>query len=304
MCSICVTPFAVLFTRHRSRSRSRTPPRRQRRRPTQWDVLPEGGVVPSLAAVPPSQVGPLADISTTHTQSPVRKVSKHFVHPVCLVCQEQPCTSANAVHEPFRSFSAYTVPAGAANVLQFWFKNSLPVCCCPLCLQVPGMLPSVPAIPGLPALGGLGGLGGLGAAGFGAALGAGIDPLGMAAAGMAAVGGLGALSAASELSCVLGGKGASRTRVLNSVPALRLWESPRFSPHTSPVFTATRALTTAAGTSHSQQATRHARRVYVGGLPPTANETSVSTFFSHALAAVGGNTAGPGERQVGQAQGL
>jgi hypothetical protein len=39
----------------RSRSRSRTPPRR-RRRPTQWDVLPEGGVVPNLAAVPPSQV--------------------------------------------------------------------------------------------------------------------------------------------------------------------------------------------------------------------------------------------------------
>lgn len=49
-----------------------------------------------------------------------------------------------------------------------------------------------------------------------------------------------------------------------------------------------------AGQSHSQQATRHARRVYVGGLPPTANEGSVSTFFSHALAAVGGNTAGPG----------
>lgn len=49
------------------------------------------------------------------------------------------------------------------------------------------------------------------------------------------------------------------------------------------------------GTQHSQQATRHARRVYVGGLPPTANEQSISTFFSHALAAVGGNTAGPGE---------
>lgn len=57
-------------------------------------------------------------------------------------------------------------------------------------------------------------------------------------------------------------------------------------------------ITCTAGTSHSQQATRHARRVYVGGLPPTANEGSVATFFSHALAAVGGNTAGPGERQL------
>lgn len=45
----------------------------------------------------------------------------------------------------------------------------------------------------------------------------------------------------------------------------------------------------------SQQATRHARRVYVGGLPPTANEPSIATFFSSALAAVGGASAGPGE---------
>lgn len=77
------------------------------------------------------------------------------------------------------------------------------------------------------------------------------------------------------------------------------------------------------------QATRHARRVYVGGLPPTANEQvyllyrsflfsspsplffcwymctpdilniylflkSVATFFSQVMAAIGGNTAGPG----------
>nr|GLL18082.1 splicing factor U2af large subunit A-like [Ipomoea trifida] len=34
------------------------------------------------------------------------------------------------------------------------------------------------------------------------------------------------------------------------------------------------------------QATRHARRVYVGGLPPSANEQS-------AMSAIGGNTAGP-----------
>lgn len=42
------------------------------------------------------------------------------------------------------------------------------------------------------------------------------------------------------------------------------------------------------------QATRHARRVYVGGLPPTANEQSIATFMSHALAAVGGTSQGPG----------
>ncbi|CAO2813724.1 unnamed protein product [Amaranthus hypochondriacus] len=48
----------------------------------------------------------------------------------------------------------------------------------------------------------------------------------------------------------------------------------------------------------TQQATRHARRVYVGGLPPTANEQSVATFFSHVMAAIGGNTAGPGDAVV------
>lgn len=45
----------------------------------------------------------------------------------------------------------------------------------------------------------------------------------------------------------------------------------------------------------SQQATRHARRIYVGGLPPTSNEQNIATFFSNALAAVGGTTAGPGQ---------
>ncbi|KAK0604222.1 hypothetical protein LWI29_013302 [Acer saccharum] len=45
-------------------------------------------------------------------------------------------------------------------------------------------------------------------------------------------------------------------------------------------------------------ATRHARRVYVGGLPPTANEQSVATFFSQVMAAIGGNTAGPGDAVV------
>ncbi|CAL5088845.1 unnamed protein product [Urochloa decumbens] len=44
-----------------------------------------------------------------------------------------------------------------------------------------------------------------------------------------------------------------------------------------------------------QQVTRHARRVYVGGLPPSANEQSVAAFFNQSMAAVGGNTAGPGD---------
>ncbi|KAG9145285.1 hypothetical protein Leryth_008216 [Lithospermum erythrorhizon] len=48
----------------------------------------------------------------------------------------------------------------------------------------------------------------------------------------------------------------------------------------------------------TQQATRHARRVYVGGLPPSANEQSVSTFFSHVMLAIGYNTAGPGDSVV------
>ncbi|XP_043715041.1 splicing factor U2af large subunit B-like isoform X7 [Telopea speciosissima] len=48
----------------------------------------------------------------------------------------------------------------------------------------------------------------------------------------------------------------------------------------------------------TQQATRHARRVYVGGLPPSANEQSVATFFSQVMAAIGGNSAGPGDAVV------
>ena len=48
----------------------------------------------------------------------------------------------------------------------------------------------------------------------------------------------------------------------------------------------------------TQQATRHARRVYVGGLPPTANEAVVATFFSNALTAIGGASAAPGESVV------
>ena len=54
----------------------------------------------------------------------------------------------------------------------------------------------------------------------------------------------------------------------------------------------------------SQQATRHARRVYVGGLPPSANEQSIAYFFSNALAAVGGNSAGPGTATVFVSDGI
>lgn len=48
----------------------------------------------------------------------------------------------------------------------------------------------------------------------------------------------------------------------------------------------------------TQQATRHARRVYVGGLPPLANEQTIATFFSRVMAAIGGNAAGPGDAVV------
>ncbi|WOL13342.1 splicing factor U2af large subunit B isoform X2 [Canna indica] len=48
----------------------------------------------------------------------------------------------------------------------------------------------------------------------------------------------------------------------------------------------------------TQQATRHARRVYVGGLPPMANEQTIATFFSHVMSAIGGNSAGPGDAVV------
>ncbi|KAA8515277.1 hypothetical protein F0562_018493 [Nyssa sinensis] len=48
----------------------------------------------------------------------------------------------------------------------------------------------------------------------------------------------------------------------------------------------------------TQQATRHARRVYVGGLPPMANEQTIATFFSHVMTAIGGNSAGLGDAVV------
>ncbi|XP_002988368.2 splicing factor U2af large subunit B isoform X1 [Selaginella moellendorffii] len=45
----------------------------------------------------------------------------------------------------------------------------------------------------------------------------------------------------------------------------------------------------------TQQATRHARQVYVGGLPGLVNEQTIATFFNQVMVNVGGNTAGPGD---------
>lgn len=42
------------------------------------------------------------------------------------------------------------------------------------------------------------------------------------------------------------------------------------------------------GQAMTQQATRHARRVYVGGLPLTATDQTIAQFFSSAMHAIGG----------------
>eukprot|EP00250_Pteridium_aquilinum_P016087 c22931_g3_i1 orf=132-1784(+) len=47
----------------------------------------------------------------------------------------------------------------------------------------------------------------------------------------------------------------------------------------------------------TQQAMKHARRVYVGGLPPLANEQTIATFFSRVMQVIGGNSA-PGDAVV------
>ncbi|KAL3534597.1 hypothetical protein ACH5RR_003058 [Cinchona calisaya] len=39
----------------------------------------------------------------------------------------------------------------------------------------------------------------------------------------------------------------------------------------------------------------HARRLYVAGLPSTATEKSLKTFFNNAMSRIGGNSAGPGD---------
>jgi splicing factor U2AF subunit len=49
--------------------------------------------------------------------------------------------------------------------------------------------------------------------------------------------------------------------------------------------------------SATQQATRHARRIYLGGLPPTVDEARLGVLFNQALTSIGGLTA-PGEPVV------
>ncbi|CAI9109371.1 OLC1v1009182C1 [Oldenlandia corymbosa var. corymbosa] len=46
------------------------------------------------------------------------------------------------------------------------------------------------------------------------------------------------------------------------------------------------------------QATRHTRRVYIGGLPASATDASVAAFCSHVMSAVGRNNTGTGEAVV------
>jgi splicing factor U2AF subunit len=52
------------------------------------------------------------------------------------------------------------------------------------------------------------------------------------------------------------------------------------------------------GLNATVQATRHARRIYVGGIPPTANEADVNAFFNNAMLAVGGTNGAEGQPVV------
>ncbi|XP_075656074.1 splicing factor U2af large subunit A isoform X2 [Castanea sativa] len=100
---------------------------------------------------------------------------------------------------------------------------------------------------------------------------------------------------APPASALLSGAAAVTGQIPGATPAL-----PGMFPNIFPLSTGQQfgALPVMPVQAMTQQATRHARRVYVGGLPPTANEQSVATFFSHVMAAIGGNTAGPGDAVV------
>lgn len=52
------------------------------------------------------------------------------------------------------------------------------------------------------------------------------------------------------------------------------------------------------GLNATAQATRHARRIYVGGIPLTTNEADVNAFFNNALLAVGGTNGAEGQPVV------
>lgn len=227
----------LLLAARRSRSRSRSQPaRRQRRRPTQWDILPEGGVLPGLPAIPAAAVRAAAATSSHQRQ-------------------QHACVHTAA------SQQVRIVPTPPHLLLH---------------PQVPGALPGFPAPP-LP-----GAVPDMASIAATLGLSSGLGAPGLGGAGMAGLGGLGMPSGESA-------RAAHHTTALQLVAGAG---TDRLVHALAP----TMLLLPAGGasTAHSQQATRHARRVYVGGLPPTATEQSVSSFFSHALAAIGGNTAGPG----------
>ncbi|CAE5962751.1 unnamed protein product [Arabidopsis arenosa] len=95
--------------------------------------------------------------------------------------------------------------------------------------------------------------------------------------------------------------GISATVVMGQVPSVPTTATiPGMFPNMFPMVPGQQlgALPVLPVQAMTQQATRHARRVYVGGLPPTANEQSVATFFSQVMSAIGGNTAGPGDAVV------
>ncbi|KAG0566598.1 hypothetical protein KC19_7G076100 [Ceratodon purpureus] len=79
--------------------------------------------------------------------------------------------------------------------------------------------------------------------------------------------------------------------ILNQIPGM----PPAMFPFGGTQFGGLLGMPTQAMT---QQATRHARRVYVGGLPPMANEQRIATYFSQMMASMGGNTAGPGDAVI------
>ncbi|KAL7193114.1 hypothetical protein ACSBR2_024844 [Camellia fascicularis] len=99
---------------------------------------------------------------------------------------------------------------------------------------------------------------------------------------------------APPASAILAGAATAAGQIPGTTPAIP-GMFPNMFPLASGQFAALPVMPVQAMT---QQATRHARRVYVGGLPPSANEQSVATFFSHVMSAIGGNTAGPGDAVV------
>ncbi|XP_061339469.1 splicing factor U2af large subunit A-like isoform X2 [Gastrolobium bilobum] len=105
---------------------------------------------------------------------------------------------------------------------------------------------------------------------------------------------------APPASAMLAGASAVAGQITGANPAIPGMFQNMFPLATNQQFSALPVMPVQAMTQQvpNIQATRHARRVYVGGLPPTANEQSVATFFSQVMAKIGGNTAGPGDAVV------